>query len=112
MNKLFYYYLILFATFLFTFSFIPLIFEIIQYKITINIPYSTIILWILSFIIFLFITINKKYYFHLLFYLIAFISVSIILFLKRIYDNDEKHKNNEKHKNDHKKVHTKVNIKN
>jgi uncharacterized protein with PQ loop repeat len=86
MDKIYYYYLILLATFLLTFSLVPLLFEIIKYKLTINIPYSTIILIIISFLIFLFVTISKKYYIHLTCYLIAFISISIILFLKRIYD--------------------------
>ena len=95
-DKSIYYYLILFATFLFSFSFIPLVFEIIQQKITLNIPYVSLICMFLSFLIYLFITINRKYYIHLFFYLVGLISISIIIFLKRKYDNkkDENNKIN------------------
>lgn len=86
-DKSIYYYLILFATFLFSFAFIPLVFEIIQQKITINIPYITLICMFISFIIYLFITINRQYYSHIFFYLIGLICVSLIIFLKRKYDN-------------------------
>lgn len=89
-DKSIYYYLILFATFLFSFSFIPLVFEIIQKKITINIPYITLICMFISFIIYLFITINRQYYSHIFFYLIGLICVSLIIFLKRKYDNIKK----------------------
>lgn len=87
-DKTIYYYLLLFAIFLFTFSLIPLVFEIIQQKITLNIPYTTLICMFLSFIIYLFVTISKKYYIHIFFYLICLICVSIILFLKRNYDKN------------------------
>jgi hypothetical protein len=90
MNKRIDYYLILFAILLFTFSYVLLLFEIIKYKITINIPYNSLILFLISFLIFLYVTIYKKYYIHLFFYLIGFISICIILFLKKIYDNDNK----------------------
>lgn len=86
-DKTIYYYFILFATLLFCFSFIPIVFAIIQQKITSNIPYISLICMMISFLIFLFITINRKYYFHLLLYLIALISISIIFFLKKKYDN-------------------------
>lgn len=87
-NKTIYYYLILFATFLLTFSFIPIVFEIINQKITSNIPYVSLIFMMISFLIFLFITIDRKYYIHIFFYLISLISISIILFLKRNYDKN------------------------
>jgi uncharacterized protein with PQ loop repeat len=89
-----YYYLILFATFLFTFSFIPLVYEIIQQKITINIPYSTLVFMLISFIIYLFITISRQYYYHIFLYLIGFICISIILFLKRKFDKNNIDNNN------------------
>ena len=87
-DKSIYYYLILFATFLFSFSFIPIVFEIIEQKLTSNIPYVSLICMIIAFLIYLFITINRKYYVHIFFYLIGLISVSIILFLKRSYDKN------------------------
>jgi len=81
-DKTIYYYLILFAIFLFAFSFIPLVFQIIQDKITSNIPYITLICMFLSFTIYLFVTISRRYYIHIFFYLISLICVSIIIFLK------------------------------
>jgi len=87
-NKTIYYYLILFAIFLLTFSFVPIVFEIINQKITSNIPYISLIFMIISFLIFLFITINRGYYIHIFFYLISLISISIILFLKKNYDKN------------------------
>jgi uncharacterized protein with PQ loop repeat len=89
-DKSIYYYLILFATFLFSFAFIPLVFEIIQKKITINIPYISLLCMFISFIIYLFITINRQYYSHIFFYLVGLICVSLIIFLKRKYDNIKK----------------------
>lgn len=85
-DKTVYYYLILFAIFLFSFAFIPLIFEVIQQKITSNIPYFTLIPLLISFLIFLFVSINRKYYLHILFYVIGIICISILLFLKSDYD--------------------------
>lgn len=87
-DKSIYYYLILFATFLFSFSFIPIVFEIIEQKLTSNIPYISLVCMIIAFLIYLFITINRKYYIHIFFYLIGLISVSTILFLKRKYDKN------------------------
>ena len=87
-DKTIYYYLLLFAIFLFTFSLIPLVFEIIQQKITSNIPYTSLICMFLSFIIYLFVTISRKYYIHIFFYLICLICISIILFLKLNYDKN------------------------
>jgi uncharacterized protein with PQ loop repeat len=85
-DKSIYYYLILFATFLFTFSFVPLVFEIIQQRLTINIPYISLICMLIASLIYLFITIHRQYYLHIIFYLISFICISIILFLKKNYD--------------------------
>lgn len=85
-DKTIYYYLILFAIFLFSFSLIPLVFEVLNQKLTSNIPYVTLIFILISFLIYLFIAINRKYYIHILFYLIGLICTSILLFLKRKYD--------------------------
>lgn len=87
-DKSIYYYLILFATFLFCFSFIPIIFKIIEQKITSNIPYISLIFMIIALLIYLFVTINEKYYIRVFFGLIGLISISIILFLKRSFDKN------------------------
>ena len=82
-----YYYLIMFATLLFIFSFIPMVFEILQQKITSNIPYISLFSLLISLLIFLFITIIKEYYIHSIFYSIGLLSVIILLFLKKSYDS-------------------------
>jgi uncharacterized protein with PQ loop repeat len=82
-----YYYLIMFATLLFTFSFVPMFFEILQQKITSNIPYISLFSLLISFLIFLFISIIKEYYIHSIFYSIGLLSVIILLFLKKSYDS-------------------------
>jgi len=87
-NKTIYYYIILFATFLTSFSFIPIIFEVYQQKIMSNIPYISLILIFITFLIYLFVAITKKYYIHLFFYLIGLLSISILIFLKIKYDNN------------------------
>ena len=82
-----YYYLIMFATLLFTFSFVPMVFEILQQKITSNIPYISLFSLLISLLIFLFIAIIKSYYIHSIFYSIGLLSVIIICFLKKSYDS-------------------------
>ena len=82
-----YYYLIMFATLLFTFSFVPIVFEILQQKITSNIPYISLFSLLISLLIFLFIAIIKSYYIHSIFYSIGLLSVIIICFLKKSYDS-------------------------
>jgi uncharacterized protein with PQ loop repeat len=82
-----YYYLIMFATLLFTFSFVPMVFEILQQKITSNIPYISLFSLLLALLIFLFIAIIKSYYIHAIFYSIGLLSVIIICFLKKSYDS-------------------------
>jgi uncharacterized protein with PQ loop repeat len=82
-----YYYLIMFATLLFTFAFVPIVFEILQQKITSNIPYISLFSFLISFLIFLFIAIIKEYYIHSIFYSIGLLSVIILCFLKKSYDN-------------------------
>ena len=82
-----YYYLIMFATLLFTFSFVPMVFEILQQKITSNIPYISLFSLLLALLIFLFIAIIKSYYIHSIFYSIGLLSVIIICFLKKSYDS-------------------------
>ena len=82
-----YYYLIMFATLLFTFSFVPMVFEILQQKITSNIPYISLFSLLIALLIFLFIAIIKSYYIHSIFYSIGLLSVIILCFLKKSYDN-------------------------
>jgi hypothetical protein len=81
-NVTFYYYLILFATFLICASFIPIIYTMISENIVSNIPYVSLSLMLISFLIFLYITIERKYYIHVGLYLIGFLSISFILFFK------------------------------
>ena len=87
-DKTIYYYLILFSTFLLCFSLIPFTFEIIQQKLTSNIPYITLICILISFIILLFVTISRRYYIHIFLYLIAFSCVFTILFFKKKFDKN------------------------
>ena len=87
-DKSYYYYLIIFATIIFIFALIPIIFEIIQQKITSNIPYISLIMIIIGLLIFMFISISKGYYIHLFFYTIGFICISIILFFKKSFDKN------------------------
>lgn len=92
-DKSIYYYLILFSTFLFTFALIPIIFQIIQSKITNNIPYISLIFFVIGFLVYLYIAITRRYYVHIFFYLIGLLSVSIIILLKNKYDNNNIHIN-------------------
>lgn len=92
-DKTIYYYIILFAIFLSSFALIPLTFEIIIQKLTSNIPYSTLICLLLSVLIMLFVTITRRYYMHILFYVISLICLFIILFYKREYDKNNSYIN-------------------
>ena len=85
-NKTIFYYILLFANFIINFAFIPLVFEVIQQKYTSNIPYLSIILFMISQIIFLFVVLYKEYYFHVFIYVIGLLCTSILLFLKKYYD--------------------------
>lgn len=82
-DKTVYYYLILFSTFLFTFAFIPLVFEIIQQKITSNIPYITLFSLLIAFLIYLYIAIDRQYLCHMFFYIVGIFSIIIIIFIKK-----------------------------
>jgi hypothetical protein len=88
-NKLFYYYLILFATLLVSISFIPIIYNILSESIMTNIPYSSLILMVTAFLIFLYYSIEKKYYIHIGLYLVGFLSIAFIIFLKLNNSNKE-----------------------
>lgn len=90
-NKLFFYYLILFATFLVSISFIPIIYDILSTSNMTNIPYSSLILMVLAFLIFLYYSIEKRYYIHIALYFLGFVSISFIMFLK--FNNKNYNKN-------------------
>ncbi len=81
-----YYYILLLANMLIVLALVPITFEIIQQKITSNIPYSSLIFMIIAFLIYLFVSINRLYPFHIFIYFIGLLTVSTILFLKRNYD--------------------------
>ena len=87
-DKSIYYYLILFATFIFAFSLIPIVFQIMQQKITSNIPYVSLICIIIGFLIYLYIAISRFYIVHIFIYTLGLLCVSIILFLKTKFDNN------------------------
>lgn len=86
-NKTTIYYLIVASIFLMNFSFIPLLLEVLQQRNLTNIPYLTLICMLLSQILLLFIVFYRSYYYHIFIYLIGFICISTLLFLKPIYDN-------------------------
>jgi hypothetical protein len=79
--------LIVGATFLFNFALIPLLFEVLQQKNMTNIPYLTLICLLISQILLLFIVFYRNYYYHVFIYLIGFICISSLLFLKPKYDS-------------------------
>ena len=91
-DKTVYYYLILFAIFLFSFAFIPLVFEIIQQKITSNIPYITLFCLLIAFLIYLYISIERQYLFHMFLYIVGIFCVIIIIFLKKNQESESKKK--------------------
>ena len=82
-----YYILIMLATVIAIFSLVPIIYEIIQQKITSNIPYISLVLIAFTFIIYMYISITKGYYLHLFFYTFGLLCISIIIFFKRKYDS-------------------------
>ena len=86
-DELFYKFIIL-ATIISIFSLLPVLYQIIQQKITSNIPYISLILISIAFIIFMYISISKGYYLHLFFYTFGLLCTSIIIYLKRKYDNN------------------------
>ena len=73
---------------LFVFSFIPLLLEIVQQRVTSNIPYTTLILLLLSFIIYVTVCFLKKNYVHVLVYTIAIIAIGILLHFKQKFDKE------------------------
>lgn len=85
------YYLIVTATFLLNIAFIPLLLEVLQHRNMSNIPYLTLVCILLSQILFLFVVLFRSYYYHVFIYLIGFICISALLFLKPMYDDKNTH---------------------
>lgn len=86
-NKTTIYYIIVASIFLMNFSFIPLLLEILQQKNMTNIPYITLISMFISQLLLLFVVFYRSYFYHIFIYLIGFICISTLLFLKPMYDN-------------------------
>ncbi len=83
------YYTILLSTFLITFSFVPLTYEIVMSKMTRNIPYISIFGFFVSFVLVLLIAIMRGYYIHVFLYLVVIISLIIIVMNKLKYDDKD-----------------------
>tara|TARA_Y200000002_G_scaffold370788_2_gene366713 strand:- start:277 stop:603 length:327 start_codon:yes stop_codon:yes gene_type:complete len=81
------YYIIVAATFLLNFAYVPLLLEVLQQRNLNNIPYLTIILILISQILLLFVVFYRSYYYHVFIYLVGFVCVAALLFLKPIYQD-------------------------
>jgi hypothetical protein len=81
------YYLILLSNFLFSIAFIPLIYEVCNIQLMRNIPYLTLLPLGLAFLLLLFVSLVKQYWIHTFIYFIGFLSICILLFLKKEYDS-------------------------
>jgi len=89
-NKTVYYYLILLSNFLFSIGIAFLAYFIYISKITNNISFYALILFLISYLIIMFIAMKRKYWTHFIIYLIGFLSTLYILYLKNKYDNESK----------------------
>ncbi len=72
-----YYYLIMIATLLFTFGFVPIVLD------GIKLPLTALICFLLSFLIYLFISFIKKYYIHSVFYIIGLLAIMTLIFISK-----------------------------
>lgn len=72
-----YYYLIMISILLFTFGFIPIMID------GIKLPLISLIAFLLSFLIYLFISILKKYYVHSVFYIIGLLAIITLIFMSQ-----------------------------
>ena len=77
-----FYYLIIFSIMLNCVAYIPFIVKIYDTKTTYNIPYTTLFLQLVAYLIIVAIGISKKYYIQSLFFIIFLASILYILFLK------------------------------
>jgi len=73
---------VLFAVVLQTISYIILLFGIRRTQYTLNIPYETLLFWMITSLIMFGIAFQKKYYIHLTLYLLQFLLVAYILMAK------------------------------
>ncbi len=87
-DKTLYYSLLLFANFLICFSLIPLVYETTMLKMTINIPFFTLVCFAVAFFIFMIVSLLRYYWVHLFIYSIAFISVIILFVNKMQFDKN------------------------
>jgi uncharacterized protein with PQ loop repeat len=78
-----YYYSILFAILLTTFGFISIFHHILQTKNVDSIPFISLFSFGLATLIFLFISLVRKYPAHLIFYILTLVAIIGILHLKR-----------------------------
>ena len=85
-DKTLYYTLLLFSNFLIVFSMIPLVYETSLLKMTLNIPFFTLVCLGVAFIIFTFISFIRGYWVHMFIYIIAIICVIILFINKQKYD--------------------------
>ena len=88
-----YYYLIILSIIAKSVSYIPFIIKIYDTKYTENIPFPTLFLELVAYLILIGICCAKKYYLQLLFFLVFSVSVLYILFLKIKFENREKFEN-------------------
>jgi hypothetical protein len=87
-----FYYLILFSITLQSISLIPFIVKIYYTKQINNLPYTTIILQLIAFLISISIALSKRYYIHGILFIIYIVSIVYLLFLKIKHTN---HNNND-----------------
>ncbi len=78
-----YYYFILFAILLTTFGFVSIFYQALQTSNADAIPYSALIAFAISTIIFLFISFIRKYPVHLIFYILTLVCILGIMNIKR-----------------------------
>ena len=79
---------ILFANLLLVFAFIPLTYEVAVMKMSINIPYSTIVTAGFAFLIFMLISVMKKYWFHVFIYFVGFLCALSLFMNKKVFDEN------------------------
>lgn len=78
----------LFANLLLVFAFIPLTYEVAVMKMSINIPYSTIVTAGFAFLIFMLISVVKKYWFHVFLYFVGFLCTLSLFMNKKLFDDN------------------------
>ena len=81
-----YYYSILLSTTMQSLAYVPLLAMIYDTRYTGNIPYVTLFMLLLASLIQLIVATYNGFYFHLLLFMIYFLSISVIITLKYQYD--------------------------